>query len=182
MVCTFGAALALAGILRPFIRGGTAQAGRGAGRVARWGATVVLAGSALQLMIAPRADQPLLDALEYSVPPLHRVYLSAAEAATYEDARQYADRYVRQAEQLNALETRSRAEGESLDDMTVRRISSFLKSYGEMRRGEQFVMQEVRARARERIRWPLGAAMLIAALALAPGLLPRLRRAMPRRS
>ena len=30
-------------------------------------------------------------------------------------------------------------EGEALDDFTVARISSFLKSYGEMRKGEQFV-------------------------------------------
>jgi zinc/manganese transport system permease protein len=181
MVCTFGAALALAGILRPFIRGGIAQAGRRAGWVARWGATVVLVGSALQLMIAPRADQPLLDAIEYAAPAVRSSYLNAAEAATYEDARQYANRYLRQAEQLNALETRSRAEGELMDDMQVRRISSFLKSYGEMLRGEQFVMQEVRARARERIRWPVGFAMLLAALALTPGFFSRLGRPVPRR-
>jgi zinc/manganese transport system permease protein len=182
MVCTFGAALALAGILRPFLRSGFAQAGQRAGLVTRWGAAIVLAASALQLIIAPRADQPLLDALEYVAPPFRSAYLNAAEAATYEDARQYADRYLLETEQLNAAETRSRSEGDSLDDLAVRRISSFLKSYGEMRRGEQFVMQEVRAHARERIRWPLGAAMLIAALALAPGLLPRLARAVPRRA
>src|SRR5678815_4743950 len=60
-----------------------------------------------------------------------------------------------------------------LDDLAVRRISSFIKSYGEMRRGEEFVKREVRARARERIRWPLGGAMLLAALAIAPGVLTR---------
>jgi zinc/manganese transport system permease protein len=182
MVCTFGAALAVAGFLRPFIRGGMAQAGRRAGLVARWGAAMVLAASALQLMILPRADQPLLDALEYAAPVVRGSYLNAAEAATYEDAREYAQRYLLQAEQLNAQEVRSRAEGDLLDDMQVRRISSFLKSFGEMRKGEEFVMQEVRARARERIRWPLGGAMLIAALVLTPGLLPRLRRAGPRRA
>jgi zinc/manganese transport system permease protein len=35
-----------------------------------------------------------------------------------------------------------------------------------MRKGEEFVMAEVRGRARERVRWPLGAAMLIAGVAL----------------
>ena len=50
----------------------------------------------------------------------------------------------------------------------VARISSFLKSYGEMRRGEEFVMREVRARARERVRWVVGAAMLLLALLLVP--------------
>ena len=61
-----------------------------------------------------------------------------------------------QAEQLNETERRNRTEGQSLDDFTVARISSFLKSYGEMRKGEQFVMGEVRMRARERIRWARG--------------------------
>jgi zinc/manganese transport system permease protein len=50
----------------------------------------------------------------------------------------------------------------------VRRISSFLKSYGEMRKGEQFVMDEVRARARERARWGGGLSLLALALLLAP--------------
>src|SRR5258708_10329201 len=44
------------------------------------------------------------------------------------------------------------------------RISSFLKSYGEMRKGEQFVMGEVRARARERIRWSVSLGLLAVAL------------------
>jgi zinc/manganese transport system permease protein len=167
--------------LRPFLSSGFAQAAQRAGLVARWGAAVVLAASALQLIIAPRADQPLLDALEYVAPPFRSAYLNAAEAATYGDARQYADRYLLETEQLNALEMRSRAEGESLDDTAVRRISSFLKSYGEMRRGEQFVMQEVRGRARERIRWPLGVGMLFAAVALAPGLMMGIRRTVARR-
>ena len=55
-----------------------------------------------------------------------------------------------------------------LDDFGVARISSFLKSYGEMRRGEQFVMDEVRARARERVRWVVSAGLLALALIAAP--------------
>jgi zinc/manganese transport system permease protein len=37
-----------------------------------------------------------------------------------------------------------------------------------MRKGEQFVMGEVRARARERIRWAASPALLVIALLLAP--------------
>ena len=73
-----------------------------------------------------------------------------------------------QAEQLNETEAWNRTEGQSLDDFNVARISSFLKSYGEMRKGEQFVMGEVRARARERERWAMGIVLMLAGLAAYP--------------
>ena len=77
----------------------------------------------------------------------------APRRPTFADASEYAERYRKEAEQLNDVERRNRTEGAALDDFSVARISSFLKSYGEMRKGEQFVMGEVRARARERVRW-----------------------------
>ena len=58
----------------------------------------------------------------------------------------------------------------------VRRMSSFLKSYGEMRRGEEFVMREVRARARERVRWVVVPGLFVLAFLVAPGVLTLLRR------
>ena len=88
MVCMFGASLAVAGILYPFLRGDTGRASRGAIVTLRWGVAALLAGSALLLMAAPRADQPLLDAAEYALPSLRTLYLNGTEAATYEDARQ----------------------------------------------------------------------------------------------
>ena len=66
------------------------------------------------------------------------------------------------------MEGRSRSEGEALDDFTVARISSLLRSYGEMRNGEQFVMTEVRGRARQRVRWAVSFALLALALLVAP--------------
>ena len=87
---------------------------------------------------------------------------------TFADAGAYAERYRAEAEQLNERERRSRTEGEALNDYGVARISSFLKSYGEMRKGEQFVMDEVRARARERVRWTAGASLLLIALLFVP--------------
>jgi zinc/manganese transport system permease protein len=180
MVCAFGAALAIAGVLYPVLCGEARPMARHAGMALRWCAAILLAGSALWLVAVPRADQPLLDAAEYVFPALRSGYLSRVEFATYEDARRYAERHRVEAERLNAMETRSRSQGDALDDVTVQRISSFLKSYGEMRRGEEFVMSEVRSRARERVRWMLGAGMVMLALLLMPGALGLLRQGAAR--
>jgi zinc/manganese transport system permease protein len=180
MVCAFGAAIALAGVLYSMVCGDARLMARRTGMAARWCIALALAGSALWLMGAPRADQPLLDAAEYVFPVLRSAYLSRLEFATYEDARRYAERHRVEAERLNATEARSRSQGEALDDYTVQRISSFLKSYGEMRRGEEFVMREVRSRARERVRWRLGAGMVALALLLMPGALGLLWQSVAR--
>jgi zinc/manganese transport system permease protein len=168
MVCAFGGSLAIAGVLYPFLRGDYGWATRSTTAAARWIGAAILAGSAVQLAVAPRADQPLIDLAEYASPSLRTLYFTHAEATTYTDASEHAERYRRQAEQLNERERRNRTEGQALDDFTVARISSFLKSYGEMRKGEQFVMGEVRVRARERIRWVGSLGLLAFALVLAP--------------
>jgi zinc/manganese transport system permease protein len=175
MVCMFGLSLALAGLLYPFLRGDIGLAWRRAVAALRWGAAALLVGSALLLMLAPRADQPLLDAAEWAVPSLRLAYLNATEVGTYEDARQYAERYRAEAERMNDVETRSRAQGEALSDEMVARMSSVVRSYGEMRRGEEFVMREVRSRARERLRWLAGPVMLLFGLMIAPGVVGALR-------
>jgi zinc/manganese transport system permease protein len=87
---------------------------------------------------------------------------------TYSDAAVYADRYYSEAERLNAMEKQSRATDATLDDAAVAKLSSYLKSYGEMRKGEQFVMQEVRVRARARARWLVAPALLLIAALCAP--------------
>lgn len=168
MVCAFGVALAVAGLLYPFLRGNRQNALRVATATARWTVTTILAAAALQLAAAPRADQPLIDLIEVAVPSLRTLYFTRAEHATFVDASEYAERYRREAEQLNEVERRNRTQGVAFDDFFVARISSFLKSYGEMRKGEQFVMGEVRARARERIRWSVSLGLLALALLFAP--------------
>ncbi len=168
MVCAFGAALALAGLVYPLFRGDRSIALHIAVVGARWGLAAVIAGSAIQLAVAPRADQPLLDMLEFAAPSLRSLYLTQAETAAYQDASEYGERHRLAAEQLIELERRRRTQGEALDELAVQRISSFLKSYAEMRKGEQFVMVEVRARARERIRWSVSLGLLAVALLCAP--------------
>jgi zinc/manganese transport system permease protein len=169
MVCAFGGALALAGALYPF-RGGHAKLALGriviAGR-ALVGATLI--GSGLLLMAAPRADQPLIDGLEAAIPALRDVYFAGPERAVYREAEQEAARYAGEAERLNAIEARSRTDGAAIDDMELRKLSSFVRSYAEMRNGELFVMREVRAQARERARWWIGALLVVAGIAAVPG-------------
>jgi zinc/manganese transport system permease protein len=165
MVCTFGAALAIAGIVWPLRSRDTAAI---VARGARVGVAIALAASAAWIAIAPREDQPLLDALELVSPVVREMYLSRNEMQIYTDADEYAQRYSREADRLNDKEAQSRWQGEPLSDSDVRRISSFLQSYNEMRRGEEFVKREVRARARTRVRWMLGAVLLVAACAVFP--------------
>jgi zinc/manganese transport system permease protein len=168
MVCAFGAALALAGLMYPFFQGDRLITLGIAMVAVRWACAALLGGSAIQLAVAPRQDQPLMDMLEYAAPSLRGLYFTKVESATYQDSSEYAERHRLAAEQLIELERRRRTQGEALDDTEVRRISSFLKSYVEMRKGEQFVMSEVRARARERIRWGVSLGLLALALLLAP--------------
>src|SRR4051794_26103359 len=82
MVCAFGSSLALAGMLYPFVRRDRQHARRAAIATARWAIVAVLAGSALQLAAAPRADQPLIDLAEYVVPSLRALYFSTTEQLT----------------------------------------------------------------------------------------------------
>ena len=168
MVCTFGVALAAAGGLYPFLRNNRKLAAARMIRGTRWAATVILVASAAMLAVAPRAPQPLLDLAEYAAPSVRQLYFTRAEEATFKDALSYAERYLREADELNEREKRNRTEVVAFDDFTLARISSFLKSYGEMRKGELFVMAEVRSRARERERWLLAPGMLALALLLAP--------------
>ena len=167
MVCTFGAALALAGLLHPLLHGNSRGVIRMAMVTARWSAAAVLAASALLFAAAPRADQPLLDVAENVFPGLRSLYFSRTEQATFADAGAYSERYRVAADELNNRERRSRTDG-TLDDSALARLSSYLKSYGEMRKGEQFVMAQVRGQARERMRWTFGAGLAALALLLAP--------------
>ena len=177
MVCTFGVALAAAGGLYPFLRANRRGAAVRMIRGTRWAAALILAASAALLAAAPRAPQPLLDLAEYATPSVRQLYFTRAEEATFMDALSYAERYLREADELNEREKRNRTEVVAFDDFTLARISSFLKSYGEMRKGELFVMAEVRARARERERWVLAPGLLALALLLAPIPWRKLRRA-----
>jgi zinc/manganese transport system permease protein len=163
MVCAFGGALALAGLVWPVLRGGSEKA-RQALRAVRIAAAALLLVSGAWLIVAPRADQPLLDTMEYAMPGARGLYMNNREIDVFRDAHAHAERYRREAEKLNEKEAKSRWQGEALSDFDVRRISSFLQSYNEMRKGEEFVKREVRSRARERTRWVTGPVLILLGL------------------
>ncbi|HEY1059224.1 MAG TPA: metal ABC transporter permease [Limnobacter sp.] len=110
--------------------------------------------SLVWLTVQPRADQPLLDAAEKALPSLQALYMRPVERQALDESQAYVNRYAKALDQLTEREQTSRWMGTD-DDDTVRRIASFQQSYNEMIKGEQFVMKETRARARERLRWPL---------------------------
>lgn len=167
LVCAFGATLALAGLAWPVVRGGRRKLEQ-AVRAVSVGVAALFMLSGAWLMIAPRVDQPLLDSVEYAVPGVRTLYLNERELEVYREADRYAKRYQREAEQLNEKEAKSRWQGEALTDTDVRRMSSFLQSYNEMRKGEEFVKREVRSRARERTRWVTGPALIACGLLVFP--------------
>jgi len=180
LVCTYGASLAAAGIAH----GMRLPQSRGARflvilRTARWIIAALLAASGLWIMISPRADQPVLDALESAFPAVRTAYMDEKARAIAEDAGRYAERYRGDAEKLRTQESERRWKGDPLSEEEVRRTASYLKSYNEMMKGEAFVVREVRDRARESNRWAIGMTFLLIALSLVVSLPTRSRMTRP---
>lgn len=153
MVCAFALVLGIALVARVL-----AEANKSfytAARVLGNFAAAVLMASAVWLVAQPRADQPLLDSVEAFWPSMREAYFNNQEKEIYVDAENYAKRYSAETTRLTTLEARSRWQGAAINDETIRKISSFQQSYNEMIKGERFVMQEIRSRSRERLRWPI---------------------------
>ncbi len=169
MVCAFGLTLALAGLVRPVImlRGNERQRLlRKALRGTLTGFCIVGLLSGAWLTINPRADHPLLDAAEAAQPEIRNYFLSAAEREVYESAVTVESKVQGESARMNELERASRWQGSDLSDDDVRRLSSYVQSFQEMRKGEQFVQREIRNKARERQRWVIGVPLVLVSLGL----------------
>ncbi len=167
MVCAFGAALIVAAAVRPWFFAARAQR-RQAHVKARALLIVGLLGaiflSGAWLILNPRADQPLLDALETWYPAIRTPFLSNEEREILHQAAVSAAKVQAQAQRLNNIERNSRWQGAELSDEEVRKMSSYVQSFQEMQKGEEFVQREIRNKARERQRWAIGIpSMLICA-------------------
>jgi zinc/manganese transport system permease protein len=167
LVCTYGFALAVAGVAQslraPQPYGAKFEI---AARFARWFGAAVLGASALWIVVSPTADQPVLDALERMFPAVRTAYMDDKAMATSADAERSAQRLRDDAQKLRAREAERRWKGEPLEEIEVRRIASHLRSNHEMTKGEEFVVREVRNRARRANRGWIAAVFLVFALAL----------------
>jgi zinc/manganese transport system permease protein len=167
MVMAFVLMLALAGLAKALLFVPAAQR-RHNGRVAA-NAVAVLAlaavlASSVWLIVNPAADQPLLAMFERATGLGPASFLDASDGATYQEAVRDAVRFQREVAALNAKERAARV-GAPLSDEEVRRVASYQQSFNEMARGELFVEDVLRAKARRRERWIVG--LPTAALALA---------------
>jgi zinc/manganese transport system permease protein len=92
-------------------------------------------------------------------------FLSPGERDTYESAARDTARFQGEVDRLNAMEKASRYQGAPLADDEIRRIASYQQSFNEMTRGERFVQDVLRAKARMRERWFVGLPAILVSLA-----------------
>jgi zinc/manganese transport system permease protein len=176
MVLAFALTLVVAVVLRAFTSVPAEQRRNRVGilvRAVSASILVIVSGAVIWLMIMPRADQPVLDLLEWASGIGPEPFLTPDERAVYADALRGAHLRQLQATQLTVLERQSRWQGEVLSDDAVRRLATFQQAFNEMARGEEFVLKSLSGRARERERWvvgaPLLAVLIIGFLVVLPG-------------
>jgi zinc/manganese transport system permease protein len=167
MVVAFVLMLALAGVAKALVFVSAAQRRHNWRIAANAAAVLVLAAvlaSSLWLIFNPAADQPLLAIVERTTGLGPASFLDNGDRTTYQQAIRDAARFQREVAALNAKERAARV-GAPLSDEEVRRVASYQQSFNEMARGELFVEDVLRAKARRRERWIVG--LPAAALALA---------------
>jgi zinc/manganese transport system permease protein len=156
-VLAFAAVLIIAAGVRAFVTAPSEERGhnRRVGlRAAALVACIALGASGLWVVIAPAGDHPLLAAIELGIGPER--FMTPRERADYLEAASSERRHEGESDRLTGLERQSRWQGEPLGADDVRRIGSMQQTLTEMRRGERFVMDYLRTRARERERWYVG--------------------------
>jgi zinc/manganese transport system permease protein len=178
MVATFAAVLLASAALRAVVLGAPETRGtrrRRAALAAAVLAAVAVFAQGAWLIASPAGDQPLLAVFEAVSGLGPERFLTASERRTYRDAAAVEERNRGEVERLRALERETRWKGEGLSEDELRRVASFQQSFNEMSRGERFVQDHLRARARERQRWWIGIPALALSSAALFALLTRLR-------
>ena len=164
MVAAFAGVLLLAGALRALFVGSPA-ARRANRRRATLAAAVVASlavfGQGVWLIAAPAGDQPLLAVFEAATGLGPERFMTPAERNTYREAGEMERRNRAEVERLRGMEREARWSGEGLGEEDLRRVGSFQQSFNEMGRGERFVQDHLRARARSRERWWVGVPMVV---------------------
>lgn len=131
-------------------------------------ALAAILGSSLWLLFRPAADQPLLALLERATGFGAADFMSESDRRIFNEAAGDSVRFQAEFDRLDALEKAARVGAAPLADDEVRRIASYQRSFNEMTRGERFVQDTLRAKARGRERWLIGLpGALLASIGLA---------------
>jgi zinc/manganese transport system permease protein len=167
MVAAFALALVLAGIVKALAFVNEERRGKNLRIAARGGiglALLLVLASSVWLMINPAGDQPLAALFETAAEMGPAGFLDARDRETYDSAVRDMVRFQTEVDRLNAVERTARYEGASLSDDDIRRIASYQQSFNEMTRGERFVQDVLRTKARTRERWIVGLPFAVLAL------------------
>ena len=122
-------------------------------------AFVALVG--LLLVAFPHADQPWLDALEHAAPIAQEAFLTSTEREIRRDSIESIERASAELTRLRALEQDVRWGAKEMDAEKQERLRQYLAGRSELQAGDRLVLQELRARARERQRYALGVPLLL---------------------
>jgi zinc/manganese transport system permease protein len=158
-VVAFAAALVVAGAVRAFIFAEAPDRARNRRVALRASGVLVcaaLALSGLWVIVAPAADHPLLVPLEKILGGAPERFLTPRERADYLEAAAVERSQRAEIDRIYDYERTTRWQGDELTPDQVRRIGSVQQTLTEMSRGERFVMDYLRARARARERWYVG--------------------------
>jgi len=159
MVTAFALFLVVAGIARAlvFVRADRRRTHlRHAVRTVIALALALTLAASLWLIINPAGDQPFAVAFERATGVGPERFLSASERDIYESAGRDRVRFQNEVDRLDARERAARVQGTPLSDEEIRRIASYQQSFNEMTRGERFVQDVLRAKARALERWFVG--------------------------
>jgi zinc/manganese transport system permease protein len=173
-VVAFAGVLVAAGAIRAFITAPALERSRNRRVLLRGGGVLlllVLGLSGAWVVIVPAGDHPVLAVIETATGIGPDRFMTPRERAEYFEADAIARRHREEIDRLYDRERRSRWQGDELTAEEIGRIASIQQTLTEMSRGELFVIDYLRTRARERERWyvglPLAALGLIGAMALA---------------
>ena len=158
-VLAFASLLILAGAVRAFLVAPAEQRSRNRRLALRASGLTLCAAcavSGLWLLASPAGDHPMLAIIETVTGVRAERFLSERERADFREATVIERRHLTEIDRINELEKRSRWQGDELSADEVRRIASIQQTLTEMGRGERFVSDYLRARARGRERWYVG--------------------------
>ena len=157
IVATFGAAMALTGILFA-LRVVTL-------RVAAYVLAVATFAAGLLLILFPQMDQPWLDAVEWAMPAVQTTFLDEDEKQTRSDALESIGRGQAELAELRAREQDVRWGKLEMSAEKQERLRQYLAARGEIVAGDQLVLKDLAVKARENQRFMLGLPLVLLASA-----------------